>query len=103
MEPGRAFVKQAEEIMEILAAYDLTQSFRDAAALAGCDHHTVARYVRARAAGQLNATGPQHRDQLVDPFRNYIEGWVDDSHGRIRADVVQGKLEALRLGYAGSE
>ena len=33
-------MKKTEEIMEILAAYDLTQSFRDAAELAGCDHHT---------------------------------------------------------------
>src|SRR6266540_5954323 len=88
--------------MEILAAYDLTQSFRDAAELTGCSHHTVARYVRARDAGQLQTTAVQ-RNQLIDPFRNYVEGWVDDSHGRVRADVVQDKLEALGLGYAGSE
>ena len=31
-------VKTAEGIMEILAAYDLTESYRDAAKLAGCDH-----------------------------------------------------------------
>ena len=61
-------MKKTEEIMEILAAYDLTHSFRDAAALAGCDHHTVARYVRAREAGQLTTTAPQSRDQLIDPF-----------------------------------
>jgi transposase len=95
-------VKKTEAIMEILAAYDLTQSFRDAAELTGCSHHTVARYVRARKAGQLQIT-PAQRSQLLDPFRNYIEGWVDDSHGRVRADVVQDKLEALGLGYAGSE
>jgi transposase len=94
-------VKKTEEIMEILAAYDLTHSFRDAAALAGCDHHTVARYVRAREAGQLTTATPQHRDQLIDPFREKIEEWVELSHGRVRADVAQGKLEAM--GYAGSE
>jgi hypothetical protein len=49
-------VKKTEEIMEILAAHDLTHSFRDSAALAGCDHHTGARYVRARDAGQLSTT-----------------------------------------------
>ncbi len=38
--------------MEILEAYDLTGSYRAAAELAGCDHHTVARYVQMRAAGQ---------------------------------------------------
>jgi hypothetical protein len=92
-------VKKIEAIMEILAAYDLTQSFRDAAELTGCSHHTVARYVRARDAGQLQTT-PVQRNQVIDPFRNYIEGWVDDSHGRVCADVVQDKLAALGLGYA---
>ena len=95
-------MKKTEAIMEILAAYDLTQSFRDAAELTDCSHHTVARYVRARDAGQLQ-TAPVQRKQLIDPFRNYIEGWVDDSHGHVRADVVQTKLDALGLGYAGSE
>src|SRR5438876_117603 len=86
--------------MEILAAYDLTGSFRDAAALVGCDHHTVARYVRARDAGQVS-TALQRRDQLVDPFREKIEELVDASHGRIRADVAQRKLTPM--GYAGSD
>jgi hypothetical protein len=48
-------VKTAEGIMEILAASDVTESYRDAAKLAGCDHHTVARYVGAREVGQLTA------------------------------------------------
>jgi hypothetical protein len=94
-------VKKTEEIMEILAAYDLTHSFRDAAALAGCDHHTVARYVRARDAGQLSTATPQVRDQLIDPFRDKIEEWVELSRGRVRADVAQRKLAAM--GYVGSE
>ena len=95
-------MKETETIMEILAAYDLTHSFRDAAALVGCAPNTVIRYVHARDAGQLRTT-PVHRSQLIDPFHNYIESWVDESHGRVRADVVQTKLEALGLGYAGSE
>lgn len=94
-------MKKTEEIMEILAAYDLTHSFRDAAELAGCDHHTVARYVRARDAGRLTTDAPQRRDQLADPFRAKIEEWVELSHGRVRADVAQRKLEPM--GYAGSE
>ena len=44
-------MKSAEESMEILAAYDLTGSFRAAAELAGCSHHTVARLVAERDAG----------------------------------------------------
>jgi ferredoxin len=35
-------VKSREEIMEILEAFDLTRSFRDAGELAGRSHHTVA-------------------------------------------------------------
>jgi hypothetical protein len=40
------------EIMEILAAYDLTGSLRTAAELTDCSHHTVAWHVAARDAGQ---------------------------------------------------
>src|SRR5258707_14584838 len=86
--------------MEILAAYDLTGSFRDAAGLVGCDHHTVARYVRARDAGKVSSA-LQRRDQRIDPFREKVEEWVDASHGRVRADVAHRKLEAM--GYDGSE
>ena len=46
-------MKSAEEIMEILEAYDLTGSLRDAAELAGCSHHTVASLVAARERGEL--------------------------------------------------
>jgi len=53
--------------MEILEAFDLTGSLRDAAALAGCSHHTVARYVEAReAGGQLDKAAV--RPQLIDEF-----------------------------------
>ena len=45
-------MKSAEEIMNILEAYDLTGSLRDAAELAGCSHHTVARYVAERERGR---------------------------------------------------
>ena len=93
-------MKTTEAIMEILAAYDLTQSYRDAAALVGCAPNTVARYVLARDAGELK-TAPTQRTELIDPFREKIEEWVDASHGRIRADVAQRKLEPM--GYLGSE
>ncbi|MEY2419998.1 MAG: hypothetical protein QOI95_65 [Acidimicrobiaceae bacterium] len=33
---------KSDEIMKILEAFDLTQSLRYAAELAGCSHHTVA-------------------------------------------------------------
>lgn len=93
-------MKTTEAIMEILAAYDLTHSYRDAAALVGCAPNTVVRYVLARDAGGLKTT-PAQRTLLIDPFREKVEEWVDASHGRIRADVAQRKLEAM--GYDGSE
>jgi hypothetical protein len=94
-------VKSAEEIMQILEAYDLTGSLRDAAELAGCSHHTVARYVAARDAGRLAPQHPAQRPMLIDTFLPKVEEWVERSHGKIRADVVHDKLAGL--GYAGSE
>ena len=55
-----------EKILEILEAYDLT-SLRSAAALVGCDHHTVARYVAARAAG-LDPSAAGSRPTVAEPF-----------------------------------
>jgi hypothetical protein len=72
--------------MEILEAYDLTGSYRSAAELAGCDHHTVARYVKMRAAGQ-HSDARRHRDRAIDAFLPKIEELVVRSNGRIRADV----------------
>jgi transposase len=89
-----------EKIMEVLAAYDLTNSFRSAAALCGVDHHTVRRYVAARDAG-LDPSGMVERPRVSDPFCDKITEWIDKSQGRVRADVVHRKLEAM--GYRGSE
>jgi hypothetical protein len=94
-------MKSAEEIMEILEAYDLTGSFRDAAELAGCSHHTVAFHVAARDAGGGVAGRPAARRQLIDEFLGKVEEWVEHSKGRIRADKAHEKL--LALGFCGSE
>jgi len=94
-------LKSAEEIMEILEAYDLTGSLRDAAELAGCSHHTVSRYVTARAAGELVVGAGAARPSVVDPYRVKIEELVDRSRGKIRADVVHDKLVAM--GYPGAQ
>jgi hypothetical protein len=94
-------VKSCEEIMEILEAFDLTGSYRDAGELAGCSHHTVARYVALRDAGELPDEGPQRRDRLIDPFLPKVEEWVERSDGKIRADVAFEKLKALD--FDGSE
>ena len=94
-------MKSAEEIMEILEAYDLTGSLRDAAELAGCSHHTVAQYVAARERGELTPGRAERREMLVDPYLEKLEEWVDRSRGKVRADVAHDKLVAL--GYTGSE
>jgi len=60
-------VKSAEEIMNMLEAFDLTGSLRDAGELSGVSHHTVARYVAAREAGTLSER-PAARARLIDEF-----------------------------------
>ena len=93
-------MKSDEEIMEILEAFDLTKSYRDAAELAGCSPNTVAQYVEAREQGRLTSS-PARRDQIIDDYLDKLEEWVGASNGKVRADVAHDKLRAL--GYSGSE
>jgi len=93
-------VKHAEEIMNILEAFDLTRSFESAARLAGCDPKTVAYWVARRDAGELSPVAAP-RDQLIDAYVDKLEEWMEASHGKIRADVAHDKLVAM--GYEGSE
>ncbi len=59
--------------MNILEAYDLTGSLRDAAELAGCSHHIVARYVAGREQGRLVPGAPASRPGIVDAFLPKLE------------------------------
>jgi hypothetical protein len=95
-------VKKAKEVMEILEAYDLTGSLRGAAKLAGCDHKTVAHWVRQRelAAGLVPLT-ERARPAMAATFIAKIDELVERSGGKIRADVAHDKLVAI--GYEGSE
>ncbi|MBI4494240.1 MAG: hypothetical protein HY690_15740 [Chloroflexi bacterium] len=43
-----------------------------------------------------SSAAPVRRAQVIDPYREQVEEWVEQSHGRIRADVAQRKLETLR-------
>jgi len=62
-------MKSVEETMNILEAYDLTRSCTAAAGLAGCSHHTVARYVQLREQGLLpDGVELARRERVVDPF-----------------------------------
>ena len=93
-------MKHAGEIMEILEAYDLVGSYRGAAELVGCDHHTVKQYVERRDAG-LEPDAGLERSSIIDGFRYKIEELVERSQGKIRADVVHDRLVAI--GFEGSE
>src|SRR5690348_325681 len=99
--PGGGGVKSAGEIMNILEAYDLTGSLRDAAELAGCSHHTVARYVAGREQGRAVPAAAQRPQLVIGGFLPKLEELVERSKGKIRADVAHGKITAM--GYAGSE
>jgi hypothetical protein len=94
-------VKSAEEIMNILEAYDLTGSFRDAGELAGCSHHTVARYVRAREEGRLVPGAAEPRPQVTDGYLDKLEELVERSKGKIRAGKAHRTIAAT--GFTGSE
>ena len=87
--------------MEILEAYDLTGSFRAAAGLVGCDHKTVAYWVRQRDAAGGMPLVERSRPAMGAVFAEKIDELVDRSHGQIRADAAHGKLVAI--GYLGSE
>ena len=93
-------MKKGEEAMEILEACDLTGSLRGAAALAGCDHKTVARLVAARGAAGGGLLVRARLRPLVDPFAEKIDELVDRSHARVRADKVHETL--VGMGYEGS-
>jgi hypothetical protein len=93
-------VKSAEEIMNILEAYDLTGSLRDAAELAGCSHHTVARYVAGREQGRAVPGTAARRPGVIDEFLPKLEEMVERSKGKIRADKAHERIAAM--GYAGS-
>src|SRR5436189_1132744 len=90
-----ASVKRPEEAMEILEAYDLAGTLRGAAALAGCDHKTVAYWVRQRELAGGAPVVERRRPAMEAVFAAKIDELVDRSGGRIRADAAHGKLVAL--------
>ena len=90
-------MKTIEAIMEILAAYDLTGSYRDAAALAGCSHHTVAHYVRPLHLSQCGHP-PVSRRRVSSGCRAIVSD--PRGHGR-HAPVRLGERDMYILRCAG--
>ena len=86
--------------MEILEAFDLTRCAHSAAELAGVDEKTVARYVAIRDAGR-DPCDRTRRGRVIDAFLGKIEELVENSQGRIRADVVHQRLVAM--GFVGTD
>jgi len=74
--PRRDTVKSAGEIMEILEAFDLTECYRDAGELAGCSHHTVARYGETHEDCPRNAVRASRRNARVAVS---VVGYMADS------------------------
>ncbi|MDA8039255.1 MAG: IS21 family transposase [Actinomycetota bacterium] len=93
--------KHDREIMEILAAYDLTNCAHSAAQLAGADPHTVARYVAIRDAGGSPFVR-KSRPKIIDAYLEKIEELVERSEGQVRADVVHYR-HLVPMGFGGDE
>jgi hypothetical protein len=74
-------------------SYDLTGSFRAAAELAGCSHHTVAAHVARRDAGAVPDRA-EPRPQLIEPFLPKVEEWGERARGKSRGDRAHEKLLA---------
>ena len=92
-------MKSAEEIMEILEAFDLTQSYRDAGELAGVSHHTVATKIGDRLEQRASVCRP------VLDSHNFSHSWSDYIHscGFARDICLQnppGASEARRTRYS---
>jgi hypothetical protein len=94
-------MKRAEEVMEILEAFDLVGTLRGAAQLVGCDHHTVAHYVAEREAAGGDWRRSARPCPRTDAHAAKVAEWVDRSQGKVRADKVHERL--LAMGYLGSE
>ena len=88
--------------MEILEAYDLTGSFRAAAGLVGCDHKTVAYWVRQRDEAGGMPVVERSRPAMEAVFVAKIDELVDRSHGKIRADMAHGQAGRDRLSGIGA-
>jgi transposase len=86
--------------MDIVAAHQLTGSYRGAAAICGTTHKTVKRAVARRDSGELAAPRRRTHPSNTDCVAHVIEARMDKSKGRISAKRL---LPAARAaGYTGS-
>lgn len=91
-------MKRAEEVMEILEAFDLVGTLRGAAALASVDHKTVAHYVGEREAAGGDWRRSERPCPRIDAHAAKVAELVDRSQGKVRADKVHERLLAMVWG-----
>ena len=87
--------------MNILEAYDLTGSLRDAGELAAARTTRQPATCGREREGRLVPGAASPRPGVIDGFLPKLEELVERSKGKIRADVAHEKITAM--GYAGSE
>jgi hypothetical protein len=87
-------MKKPEAVMEILEAYDLTGSFRAAAGLVGCDHKTVAYWVRQRDEAGGMPVVERARPAMVAVIRDYPLGIHPAVNRKSAAEADAGGQEA---------
>jgi transposase len=93
-------LKSGRQQVEIVALYEELGSYRAVAALVGCDHKTVKRYVEL--AGERGEFAPiRRRARITDDYRALIAERVEQTRGRITARRLWRLLRAA--GYEGSE
>jgi hypothetical protein len=95
--PGRDLLEILRRTHGNTHALDPTGSYRAAAELCGCSHHTVKKAVDDRNAGLPPAT---QRARMIDDWRDLLESWFADSKGKIR-DKAHDNL--VVLGYTGTD
>src|SRR5437016_10772106 len=113
-------MKKPEDVMEILEAYGLTGSFRAAASLVGCDHKTVAYWVRQRdeaggmplvereqrvandlGHGAVGALGDLQQAPVGPTATVLADRLREDVRGRVRPGVDDLGARVLVLALAG--
>ncbi|MCI2976428.1 MAG: hypothetical protein MP439_10210 [Ferrimicrobium sp.] len=96
-------MKDSTQAMNILEAYDLYQSYNQAARECHCSPNTVKALVQARNDGTLATRGRRRQGAssifMADEL-SLIAELVEASDGFIRADVIHRRLQGI--GYKGS-
>jgi hypothetical protein len=92
-------MKDSNQAMNILEAYDLYQSYNQAARKCQCSPNTVRSLVTARREGTLATRG--EREPRASLFEAHhlllVTSLVEESKGQIRADVIHRRLVASVL------